>query len=70
MDGVRHPAAISEDFFEKVISATTNEGDLVIDVFTGSGTVPVVCERLHRRWIGIEIKPKFCEMTLKRVAGL
>jgi len=70
LDGVRHPAAISEDFFEKVISATTNEGDLVIDVFTGSGTVPVVCERLHRRWIGIEIKPKFCEMTLKRVAGL
>ena len=70
LDGIVHPAAISEDFFEKVISATTNEEDLVIDVFTGSGTVPAVCERLHRRWIGMEIKPKFCEMTLKRVAGI
>jgi len=68
-DGVRHPAALTEDFFETIIKATTKEGDLVIDVFSGSGTVPVVCERLNRRWIGIEIKPKYCEMTVKRMVG-
>ena len=43
------------------------ESDLTLDPFTGSGTVPVACERLGRRWIGIEISEEFCEIAAKRI---
>jgi DNA modification methylase len=39
----------------------------VIDPFLGSGPTAVACERLKRKWIGIEIEEKYCEISAKRI---
>ena len=39
----------------------------VLDPFSGSGTTAVACERLKRRWIGIEIEEKYCQIAVKRI---
>lgn len=44
----------------------THDG-VVLDCFIGSGTTAVACERLKRRWIGIEIEKKYCEIAAKRI---
>ena len=40
---------------------------IVLDPFLGSGTTAVACERLKRKWIGIEIEEKYCEIAAKRI---
>ena len=40
---------------------------LVLDPFLGSGTTAIACERLKRKWIGIEIEEKYCEIAAKRI---
>ena len=40
---------------------------VVVDPFVGSGPIPIACERLNRRWIGIEIEEKYCEIAAKRI---
>jgi len=49
-----YPTQKPESLLERVISASTNEGDIVLDAFIGSGTTPVVSEKLSRRWIGMD----------------
>jgi len=44
-----------EALLERIILASSNEGDVVLDPFCGCGTAIAVAERLHRRWIGIDI---------------
>jgi DNA modification methylase len=43
--------------------------ETVLDPFLGSGTTAVACERLKRRWIGIEIEEKYCAIAVKRIEG-
>jgi hypothetical protein len=50
-----YPTQKPEALLERIISASSNEGDLVLDHFCGCGTTVAVAERLHRRWIGIDI---------------
>jgi len=50
-----YPTQKPEALLERIISASSNEGDLVLDPFCGCGTTIAVAERLHRRWIGIDI---------------
>ena len=40
---------------------------LVLDPFLGSGTTAVACERLKRKWIGIEIEERYCKIAAKRI---
>jgi len=40
---------------------------VTLDPFLGSGTTAIACERLNRRWIGIEIEEKYCEIAAKRI---
>ena len=43
------------------------DAKFVFDPFIGSGTTAIACERLNRRWIGIEIEEKYCEIAAKRI---
>ncbi len=50
-----YPTQKPEALLERIIRASSNEGDLVLDPFCGCGTAVVVAQRLKRRWIGIDI---------------
>jgi site-specific DNA-methyltransferase (adenine-specific) len=50
-----YPTQKPEALLERIIQASSNEGDLVLDPFCGCGTTISVAERLHRRWIGIDV---------------
>lgn len=50
-----YPTENSEDLLQRVVEAFSDEGDLVMDVFAGSGTTLAVAEKLGRRWIGCDI---------------
>ena len=49
------PTQKPEALLERIITASSNEGDMVLDPFCGCGTATVAAERLNRRWIGIDI---------------
>ncbi|MXX93296.1 MAG: site-specific DNA-methyltransferase [Chloroflexi bacterium] len=50
-----YPTQKPEALLERIINASSNEGDIVLDPFCGCGTAIAVAERLQRRWIGIDI---------------
>lgn len=50
-----------------IIPLIMNGADSILDPFLGTGTTAVACERLNRRWIGIEIEEKYCEIAKKRI---
>jgi len=50
-----YPTQKPEALLERIIKTSSNEGDLVLDPFCGCGTAIAAAERLHRRWIGIDI---------------
>jgi len=50
-----YPTQKPEALLERIIKASSNEGDVVLDPFCGCGTAIAVAERLHRRWLGIDI---------------
>ena len=45
----------------------SNLKGIILDPYLGSGTTAVACERLNRKWIGIEIEEKYCEIAAKRI---
>lgn len=63
-----HPTQKPEALLERVIKASSNLGDLVLDPFVGSGTTCKVAEVLGRRWIGIDINEEYIAMTERRLA--
>ena len=63
-----HPAQKSEKLLERILLASSNEGDLVLDPFLGSGTTAVVARRLKRRFVGLEMNPDYCRLAIKRLA--
>lgn len=63
-----HPYQKPEKLVERVIQASSDPGDLVLDPFLGSGTTAVVARRLGRRYLGFEIDPDHVRLALKRLA--
>ena len=55
---------------ERIIKASSNEGDTVADYYLGSGTTAVVCKELNRNFIGCDINPKAIEITNSRLDAL
>lgn len=55
---------------ERIIKASSNEGDTVADYYLGSGTTAVVCKELNRNFIGCDINPKAIEITNARLDAL
>ena len=62
-----HPTQKPLELVRKFILASSNEGDLVIDPFGGSGTTYVVCEQYNRRWYGCEIDEDYCGIIKQRL---
>ena len=62
-----HPTQKPIKLMEYLIKTYTNENETVLDFTIGSGTTAIACERLNRRWIGIEIEEKYCEIAAKRI---
>ena len=52
---LEYPTQKPETLLERIISASSNEGDVVLDPFCGCGTAVAAAERLNRRWIGIDV---------------
>lgn len=63
----KHPTQKALELFKWCIDEFTNENDIILDPFIGSGTTAEACEKLNRRWIGIEINPEYCEIAKKRI---
>ncbi len=62
-----YPTQKPEKLLERIILASSNEGDLVMDPFCGCGTTIAVAENLKRRWLGIEISYTACELMNQRL---
>jgi adenine-specific DNA-methyltransferase len=61
------PTRNSEILLKRVIESTSNDGDLVMDFFLGSGTTTAVAHKLRRKWIGIEMGEHFWTVILPRM---
>jgi site-specific DNA-methyltransferase (adenine-specific) len=67
-ENTEHPTQKPEKLLAKIILASCNPGDLVLDPFLGSGTTSVVARKLGRRYVGIEADPTYCCLAEKRLA--
>ncbi len=65
-----YPTQKPEALLERIISASSNEGDIVLDAFCGSGTTLAVAQKLKREWIGIDISPAACKLATRRLHQL
>jgi site-specific DNA-methyltransferase (adenine-specific) len=64
-----HFATFPPALIQPCILSGSRPGDYVLDPFLGSGTVGVVCEELHRRFIGIELHPEFVLLATRRLSS-
>ena len=62
-----YPTENSEKLLERVISCASDEDDIVLDCFMGSGTTQAVAQKLNRRWIGADINKGSIQTTIKRL---
>jgi len=62
-----HPAPFPEELVETLMLNTTDENDIVLDPYMGSGTVAVVAKKNNRNYIGIEISPEYIDIINKRL---
>jgi site-specific DNA-methyltransferase (adenine-specific) len=63
-----YPTQKPEALLERIIKASSNEGDIVLDPFCGCGTAVAVAERLRRRWIGIDITHLAIKLIKQRLS--
>jgi DNA modification methylase len=63
-----HPTQKPEALLERMILASSNDGDVVLDPFLGSGTTCRVADVLGRKWLGIEVNPDYVQMSKERLA--
>jgi DNA modification methylase len=65
-----YPTQKPEALLERIIKASSNEGDLILDCFCGSGTTPAVAEKLGRRWIAADLGRFAIHTTRKRLLSI
>ena len=63
-----HPCQLPIHLLERLILMSTDEGDVVLDPFMGTGTTAVAAARLGRRVIGIDLDPQYVEITQRKLA--
>jgi site-specific DNA-methyltransferase (adenine-specific) len=66
----KHPTQKSLDLLKRIVLASTNEGDLILDPFTGSSTTGLAAYMYGRQFIGIDTEPKYLDLSIKRFVDL
>lgn len=62
-----HPTQKPEELLRKLVLASSNMGDVIVDPFLGSGTTAVVAEQLHRKWKGCDAFFEYCQWATQRI---
>lgn len=70
VERIDYPTQKPEQLLERVVQSSSNEGDIVLDCFAGSGTTPAVAEKLGRRWIALDCGKLAIYTTQKRLFSL
>ena len=65
-----HPTEKSLDLLKLILTASSNEGDIVLDCFCGSGTALVAAQELNRQWIGIDQSDQAIKIVKKRLDSI
>ena len=65
--GKKHPASFPEKLANDHIISWSNKGDIVLDIFCGSGTTCKMAIENHRKYIGIEISEEYCKIARQRI---
>jgi site-specific DNA-methyltransferase (adenine-specific) len=65
---MNHPTQKPEALIKRIISASSNKGNIILDPFVGSGTTCAVADFLDRKWIGVDINPEYIKMSKERIA--
>jgi site-specific DNA-methyltransferase (adenine-specific) len=65
-----HSTQKPEALLYRILQASTNPGDVVLDPFFGTGTTGVTARRLQRRWIGIEREPAYVDLARQRIQAV
>ena len=66
----KHPTQKPIDLLVRIVMASTDKGDLVIDPFTGSSTTGLACALNGRKFIGIDLEKKYLDLSIKRYKDL
>lgn len=64
---IDHPSQKPEALLERIVKVSSNENDLVLDLFAGSFSLGLVCKRLNRRYIGIEKSEEYYKIGVQRL---
>jgi len=65
-----HPTQKPEELVRKFVLASSNEGSIVIDPFSGSGTTAVVAEQLNRQWMACDLNPEYNQWAIERIENV
>ena len=63
----KHPTEKPLKIFEKYVRIISNENDVVLDPFSGSGTTVVAAQKMNRKWVGIDINEEYLKMAKDRI---
>jgi site-specific DNA-methyltransferase (adenine-specific) len=66
----KHPTQKSLELLKRVVLASTNEGDVILDPFTGSSTTGLAAAMYGRKFIGVDTEPKYLDLSIKRFEKL
>jgi DNA modification methylase len=69
-ENIKHPAMFPVELPSEYIKAMSNEKDIIVEPFTGSGTTMVASHQLKRKCYGMELDPKYCDVIVKRMIKL
>lgn len=66
----KHPTQKPLELLKRIILASTNKGDLILDPFTGSSTTGIMANKLGRKFVGIDIESEYLDLSIKRFEDL
>ena len=66
----KHPTQKPIDLLKRIILASTNKGDIILDPFTGSSTTGISAIQNGRKFIGIDLDKKYLDLSIQRIEDL